>query len=117
MKKILLIVVVITMGSVVSLTARPQVKAVVQAALNVNLDVNEMIPNASYYLKITKEGGSIYSPVSSCQMALEKAYDLLKDEKVEEVRIVSEYATMNGSCRNKTYTQGDLADLKKRRDS
>ncbi|MDR0829191.1 MAG: hypothetical protein LBN95_03655 [Prevotellaceae bacterium] len=92
------------------------VNAAVQAGLNVNLNVSDLIPNSSYYLKITKNGDIAYAPISSCQMALEKTYDLLKTQGVSEVRIISESPTLNGSCRNKTYTKYDLEEVKKRRD-
>ncbi|MDR2824047.1 MAG: hypothetical protein LBB41_02465 [Prevotellaceae bacterium] len=88
----------------------------IQAAINVNLDVTELIPDASYYLKITKNGEIAYAPVSSCQMALEKTYDLLQSQGVNSVRIVSESPTLNGSCRNRTYTKRDLNEVQKRRD-
>lgn len=89
-----------------------------EAILQVALKVLDNIPESfSYYLKVTAGGEIRYAKVSSCQMALEKTYDLLR-LGVEEVRIVAEtYASqINPSCRNRSYTPRDLDDVKKRRD-
>lgn len=88
------------------------------AILQVALKVLDNIPESfSYYLKVTAGGEIRYAKVSSCQMALEKTYDLLR-LGVEEVRIVAEtyLSQVNPSCRNKSYTPRDLDDVKKRRD-
>ena len=85
------------------------------AISKVGLDVYSSAPNASYYLKVTSGGEIRYAQISSCQLALEKTYDLLR-LGVEEVRIISENPTLNGSCRNRTYTPRDLDEVKKRRD-
>lgn len=86
------------------------------AIAKVGLEVYKAAPDASYYLKVTSGGEIMYAKISSCQLALEKTYDLLR-LGVEEVRIISENPTMNGSCRNRSYTPRDLDEVKKRRDS
>jgi len=89
-----------------------------EAILQVALKVLDNIPESfSYYLKVTAGGEIRYARISSCQMALEKTYDLLR-LGVEEVRIVAEtYASqINPSCRNRSYTPRDLNDVRKRRD-
>ena len=86
------------------------------ALVSVGLEVYKSAPNASYYLKVTAGGEIAYGPVSSCQMALEKTYDLLQMDGVREVRIISENVTVHMSCANRTYTPSDLNDVKKRRD-
>lgn len=85
------------------------------AIAKVGLAVYEAAPDASYYLKVTSGGEIRYAKITSCQLALEKTYDLLR-LGVEEVRIISENLTMNGSCRNRSYTPRDLDEVKKRRD-
>lgn len=85
------------------------------AIAKVGLDAYNSAPNASYYLKVTSGGEIKYAQISSCQLALEKTYDLLR-LGVEEVRIISENPTLNGSCRNRSYTPRDLDEVKKRRD-
>jgi len=85
------------------------------ALIACGLEVYQALPNASYVIKVTSGGETRYSSVSSCQMALEKTYDLLL-KNVDEVRIISEYPTLHGSCRNRTYTPNDLQDVKNRRD-
>lgn len=85
------------------------------AIAKVGLEVYKAAPDASYYLKVTSGGEIRYAKISSCQLALEKTYDLLR-LGVEEVRIISENPTLNGSCRNKSYTPRDLEEVKKRRD-
>ena len=86
------------------------------ALVSVGLEAYKSAPSASYYLKVTAGGEIAYSPVSSCQMALEKTYDLLQISGVKEVRIISENVTVHMSCANRTYTPSDLNDVKKRRD-
>ena len=81
----------------------------------VGLEVYKAAPDASYYLKVTAGGEIRYAKISSCQLALEKTYDLLR-LGVDEVRIISENPPLNGSCRNKSYTPRDLNEVKKRRD-
>jgi len=88
-----------------------------QIGANLNLNCQLSVPDAQYYIKIVKNGDVAYAKVSGCQIALEKAYDALYYYDADEVRIVSEYTTMNGSCRNRTYTYADLDDLRRRRDS
>lgn len=85
------------------------------ALTKVGLDVYKAAPDASYYLKVTSGSEIAYAKISSCQLALEKTYDLLR-LGVEEVRIISENPTLNGSCRNRSYTPRDLDEVKKRRD-
>ncbi len=85
------------------------------AIAKVGLEVYKAAPEASYYLKVTSGGEIAYAKISSCQLALEKTYDLLR-LGVEEVRIISENPTLNGSCRNRSYTPRDLDEVKKRRD-
>lgn len=85
------------------------------AIAKVGLEVYKAAPDASYYLKVTSGGEIMYAKISSCQLALEKTYDLLR-LGVEEVRNISENPTMNGSCRNRSYTPRDLDEVKKRRD-
>lgn len=85
------------------------------ALAGVGLEAYKALPNASYVLKVTSGGEIRYASISSCQMALEKTYDLLL-QSVEEVRIISEYPTVHGSCRNRTYTPKDIQDVKDRRD-
>ncbi len=85
------------------------------AIAKVGLEVYKAAPDASYYLKVTSGGEIRYAKISSCQLALEKTYDLLR-LNVEEVRIISENPTLNGSCRNRSYTPNDLEEVKKRRD-
>lgn len=87
------------------------------ALIAVGLKVYESLPNATYAIKVEAGGEIRYSTVSSCQMALEKAYDILRQNGVEEVRIISEEFTFNGSCRNKSYYPSDLQDVKARRDN
>ena len=85
------------------------------AIAKVGLSAYEAVPEASYYLKVTAGGEIRYAKISSCQLALEKTYDLLR-LGVDEVRIISENPTLNGSCRNRSYTPRDLNEVKKRRD-
>ncbi len=85
------------------------------AIVKVGLEVYKAAPDASYYLKVTSGGEIRYAKITSCQLALEKTYDLLR-LGVEEVRIISENPTLNGSCRNRSYTPRDLDEVKKRRD-
>lgn len=85
------------------------------ALAKVGLEVYKAAPDASYYIKVTSGGEIRYAKISSCQLALEKTYDLLR-LGVDEVRIISENPTMNGSCRNRTYTSRDLDEVKRRRD-
>lgn len=85
------------------------------AIAKVGLEVYKAAPDASYYLKVTSGGEIAYAKISSCQLALEKTYDLLR-LGVDEVRIISENPTLNGSCRNRSYTPRDLNEVKKRRD-
>lgn len=86
------------------------------ALISAGLAVYEALPDAKYALKVTSGGQIRYSKISSCQMALEKAYDLIQ-YGAEEVRIISEEWTFNGSCRNRTYNRNNLQDLKERRDN
>ena len=65
-------------------------------------------------IKVSSGGETRYSSVSSCQMALEKTYDLLL-KNVDEVRIISEYPTLHESCRNRSYTPKELQDIKKQK--
>ena len=85
------------------------------AIAKVGLEVYKAAPDASYYLKVTSGGEIAYAKISSCQLALEKTYDLLR-LGVDEVRIISENPTLNGSCLNRSYTPRDLNEVKKRRD-
>lgn len=86
------------------------------ALANVGVAVYDALPDAKYVLKVTAGGEIKYGKISSCQMALEKTYDLLRMDGVREVRIISEELTLNGSCRNRSYTPRDLNEVKKRRD-
>ncbi len=79
------------------------------------LEAYKSLPSASYALMVISGGEVAYSTVPSCQIALEKAYYLLQ-LGAEEVRIVSEHLTLNGSCRNKAYRQSDMDDLRERKD-
>ena len=89
-----------------------------EALIQVALKVLDNIPDVfSYYIKVTAGGQIRYAKISSCQIALEKAYDLLQ-LGVDEVRIISDTwaSNVNVSCSNRSYTRNDLKDLKNRRD-
>lgn len=86
------------------------------ALAKVGVEAYNSLPDAKYVLKVTAGGEIKYGKISSCQMALEKTYDLLRISGVREVRIISEELTFNGSCRNRSYTPRDLDEVKKRRD-
>ena len=86
------------------------------ALAKVGIEAYNALPDAKYVLKVTAGGEIKYGKISSCQMALEKTYDLLRISGVQEVRIISEELTLNGSCRNRSYTPRDLNEVKKRRD-
>lgn len=87
--------------------------AAAAAIIKIGLDAYKALPDASYSLTVVGDDGSIsYTTVSSCEQALRYTYDLLLEGHIKRVTINSEYPTVNGSCRGKTYTPSDLNLLK-----
>ena len=78
----------------------------------VGLKAYSAIPNASYALTVVASDGSVaHSKCDSCEDALWYALKML-EQGAREVTIVSDYPTVNGSCRGRTYTQSDISTLR-----
>ena len=78
----------------------------------VGLQVYDRIPDASYALTVVASDGSVaHSECNSCEDALWYALKMLENG-AREVTIVSDYPTVNGSCRGRTYTQSDISTLR-----
>ena len=80
----------------------------------VGLKAYNAIPNASYALTVVASDGSVaHSKCESCEDALWYALKML-EQGAKEVTIVSDYPTVNGSCRGRTYTPSDINEKKKK---